>query len=233
MDLPADLGDAANISQLAGTLLAFGQTVPAGGRRHRSGAPDRQAAYLEFQAAGWRAFCALEHCAQVGAMYAGRNFVGKIRSAQFDNDRSVDATTEARRSLVAFLAAASAVRLVGNPEPRTCAEVMTVTLGQIAARLKFTLPPAGRAKQAEERAQWCKAFGQLQKEFTLLARADLGYARKPRKHRWQWWRRPEPDWPGGWPGPELRLPVGSVKELLTSPDGRLVSRPVQAAPESV
>lgn len=53
MDFPADLGDAANYSQLSGTLLAFMQVVPPGVRRHKADPKERQAAYLEFQSAIW------------------------------------------------------------------------------------------------------------------------------------------------------------------------------------
>ena len=121
-----------------------------------------------------------------------------------------------------FLESLVEIRMIGSPKPRAMAEQITSLLGEL-----FGSIPAGRPgkevrglpgfrsrdrawlKRQEYFEDCTRALGRAFKDFTVVARADLGRGnrwwqrgRRERTHFWQFWRAP--DWPGGWPGPDGR-----------------------------
>lgn len=115
-------------------------------------------------------------------------------------------SAEARKSFSGYLAALSEIRLVGNPEPRAIAEEITAIVGQLFDCIPTERTAASRAAQLERAAAWQLRLGELQKDFVLAARRDLGTARKLRTRWWQLRRsRTAEEWPGGWPGPAATL----------------------------
>ncbi|MFI5590139.1 hypothetical protein ACIA5G_34190 [Amycolatopsis sp. NPDC051758] len=119
---------------------------------------------------------------------------------------AIHQTADARKSMAAYLAALSEIRLVGNPEPRAAAEEISAILGQLFAVLPTSKKAPERATQIEHTRQWMLKLGEAQKDFVQVARRDLGYAKKLRTRWWQF-RRPRAveEWPGGWPGPTVTL----------------------------
>jgi hypothetical protein len=104
------------------------------------------------------------------------------------------------------MTAASRIRMVGMPEPRRRAEEMVVMIGKIFETLPIGGPKLEKADKQTAFDRWQSRIGEAQKQFTEVCRVDLGYARLPRKHFWQWRHPKAPEaWPGGWPGPKLEL----------------------------
>jgi hypothetical protein len=184
-------------------VLALGQVVPAGSKVHDSDPGLRYRAYLEFQIAAWDTLIWAQHLVTIGDAAYKPLIVSRLWNGQ---SKLIDAIESTGQSLSRLLAAVSAVRLVGNPEPRELAEYITVVIGSMFGALPSGRASATRAARTEEFETWQKLLGVKQREFTLAARRDLGYAAPLREHWWQV-RRPkvEAPWPGGWPGPVLTL----------------------------
>jgi hypothetical protein len=103
-------------------------------------------------------------------------------------------------ALQTLLDALLEVRACGTEEPRAAAERLVLLVGQLVDTLPTGKRRAERKDQNLEFDRLALAFGVAQKDFTLVARRDLGYDKPLRRHRWQLWRpRWEPEWPGGWP----------------------------------
>ncbi|QKV74124.1 hypothetical protein [Amycolatopsis sp. Hca4] len=113
-------------------------------------------------------------------------------------------SAEARKSFSGYLAALSEIRLVGNPEPRAAAEEITAIVAQLFDCIPTERKAADRAAQLERAGAWQLRLGEAQKDFVLVARRDVGTAKKLRTYWWQLWRsRTVEEWPGGWPGPTV------------------------------
>ena len=205
MDINADLGSAANYAQLAGTLLSFGQAVPPGKKRHRADPAARLAAYIDFQSSIWETVAAASAAVTIAEI--GRMSIAAGRPWGISG-RAMDLLDVARQNITHVLAASAAVRLVGNPEPRIIAEQMLAVAGELLDNLPVQSNRRERDKHEEKFAQWRMKLGELQKDFTLATRRDLGYTGE-RLHRYQVWRPKVEPWPGGWPvkPPELEEPT--------------------------
>lgn len=127
-----------------------------------------------------------------------------------------------RQATAGYLAALSDVRLHGRPAPRAAAERLTAVLAECAGAIPEvnTKAPLLRARPPLEGSSWhyfdrsVRAVGELQRQFTIAARDDLGtgkrvwhLSRNPRTAPWQIWRGSP--WPGGWPGPDGAALVGA------------------------
>ena len=125
-----------------------------------------------------------------------------------------------RAALAESVVALREVRLVGNPEPRAAAEEVTALLSGLGERVPHTRwPRHQRQREEKEFAEVQLALGEAHKQFTLVCRRDLGYARPLRQQWWQLWRRKSDErWPGGWPGP-------TVQDLLDAATQRRTPRP--------
>ena len=124
-----------------------------------------------------------------------------------------------------FVESLTEIRLIGSSKPRAVAERITSLLGELFSSIPASRPskqlrqlPVLRSQertwqQRHEYFEDCsQALGRALKEFTLVARSDLGrgkrwWQRSPqdRAHFWQFWR--PAGWPGGWPGPDGRALV--------------------------
>ena len=102
------------------------------------------------------------------------------------------------------------VRSYGNPEPRLQAE----RLMEAVRELVGVIPTGSRQARSRQRplfdATQC-VLGQVQRDYTVAVRVDLGLDR-PRRHAWQIWRRRQIDWPGGWPV-RVEIPAQTVARL--------------------
>lgn len=184
-------------------LAAVGQMVPAGRTRHDRDPAQRRDAYIAFQATAWDAFSWTVYFTTLA------DFTRKplLRGGVYvPTRRLIDDLGAARAANSAFLGACSAIRLVGNPEPRAAAEQITAIVSELFDTMPTTGSDAERAEKAATFAKWRRAFGEAHKDFTLICRRDLSYAPTLREHWWQLWRpRHEEDWPGGWPVPPAQL----------------------------
>ena len=125
-------------------------------------------------------------------------------------------STEARKSFSGYLAALSEIRLVGNPEPRAAAEEITAIVSQRFDCIPTERKAANREAQLKRAAAWQLRLGQVQKDFILAARRDVGTARKLRTYWWQLWHsRTVEEWPGGWPG---KTPTLSIENRMPTND---------------
>jgi hypothetical protein len=135
----------------------------------------------------------------------------------------INALAEHRGAMARFLGALMVVRQYGNPGPREAAERITGLLGELS---EYSTPDptfpfwkaaamgsrTARRQGNEEFRRVCQQLlGEAHRDFTVAARQDLGYDKKPRRWlkasrhtRWHLWLRRAPVWPGGWPGPDAR-----------------------------
>jgi hypothetical protein len=105
-----------------------------------------------------------------------------------------------RGALNDLLSALTLVRMVGLPEARAAAEQMVARTASLQEAIPTARKGATRDRQMAEFDALASALGTAHRDFTLVARRDLGYDRRLRRHRWELWRpRAAPAWPGGWP----------------------------------
>ena len=204
--------DAWKVGTAAVTVVSG--VVLAGRRRRRLRREERRAAYLRFEQAS------AEVTTRLAYLPALPKAIPSLL-AEFVHTRILtDALDGMRAALAEFAVALREVRLVGNPEPRAEAEEITALLSELGERVPHTRwPRHQRQREEDEFAEAQLALGEAHKQFTLVCRRDLGYARPLRQRRWQLWR-PQSDeqWPGGWPGP-------TVQGLLDAAGQRRTPRP--------
>jgi hypothetical protein len=138
-----------------------------------------------------------------------------------------------RQATACYLGALAEVRLHGRPVPRVAAERLTAVLAECAGAIPEvnTKAPVLRARRPLEGSSWLyfdrsvRAVGELQRQFTIAARDDLGsgkrvwhIGRKSRTARWQIWR--EAPWPGGWPGPDGTAPYPGIRTSQSAASAR-------------
>jgi hypothetical protein len=160
----------------------------------------------------------------------GSQLFGALGAAQLVADIAHDqfarATVVDQFSAVhEFVESLVEIRMIGSPKPRAVAEQLTSLLGELFGTIPVGRPskhlrqlPVLRSKerpwqQSTEYFEDCsQALGRALKEFTFVARADLGrgkrwwqHSKQDRTQFWQFWR--PAGWPGGWPGPDGRALV--------------------------